>query len=97
MPMRGEHWRFWLPVFGLFLFAGYSTVKLIRAHLVPEVDAPDYVFTRELLARRGSIYSAYGKHYPFAKSVPFWEYRLDPVALTTAVVRRRGAPPRPRG
>ena len=96
MPMRGEHWRFWLPVFGLFLFAGYSTVKLIRAHLVPEVDAPDYVFTRELLARRGSIYSAYGKHYPFAKSVPFWEYRLDPVALTNAVVRRRGEPPRPR-
>ena len=96
MPMRGERCRFWLPVVGLLLFAGYSTTKLIRAHLVPEVDAPDYVFTRELLARRGSIYSAYGEHYPFAKSVPFWEYRLDPVALTNAVVRRRGEPPRPR-
>lgn len=96
MPMRGESWRFWLPVVGLMLFAGYSTAKLVRAHLVPEVDAPDYVFTRELLARRGSIYSAYGEHYPFAKSVPFWEYRLDPVALTNAVVRRRGEPPRPR-
>ena len=96
MPMRGENWRFWLPVLVLFLFSAYSTFMLVRAHLDPEVAAPDYVFSRQLLARRGSIYSAYGKSYPFVKSVPFWEYRLDPVALTNGVCKRRGEPPRPR-
>ena len=90
MPMRGENWRFWLPVFLLFCFAVYSTTKLVLAHVDPGVDAPDYVFSRQLLARRGSIYSAHGKEYPFVKSVPFWEYHLDPVALTNAVVRPKG-------
>lgn len=90
MPMRGENWRFWLPVLVLLVFSVYSTFHLVCAHLNPEVDAPDYVFSRQLLARRGSIYSAQGKGYPFAKSVPFWEYHLDPVALTNAVVRPRG-------
>ena len=91
MPMRGENWRFWLPVFLLILFAAYSTEKLVCAHLDPEVDAPDYIFSRQLLARRGSIYSAHGKDYPFVKSVPFWEYRLDPVSLTNVVVRPRNS------
>ena len=90
MPMRGENWRFWLPVFLLAAFAAYSTEKLVRAHVDPEVDAPDYIFSRQLLARRGSIYSSQGKEYPFVKSVPFWEYCLDPVALTNAVVRPKG-------
>ena len=90
MSMRGENWRFWLPVFLLLLFAAYSTEKLVCAHLDPEVDAPDYIFSRQLLARRGSIYSAHGKEYPFVKSVPYWEYHLDPVALTNAVVRPKG-------
>ena len=96
MPMRGENWRFWLPVLFLAVFAAYSAQKLIRSHLDPKVSAPDYVFSRQLLARRGSIYSSYGKTYPFVKSVPFWEYHLDPVALTNTVVRRRGEPPRPK-
>ena len=60
MPMRGENWRFWLPVLGLLVFSVYSTFHLVCAHLNPEVDAPDYVFSRQLLARRGSIYSAQG-------------------------------------
>ena len=90
MPMRGENWRFWLPVLALSLFSSYSTFCLVRAHLDPEVDAPNYVFSRQLLAHRGSIYSAQGKEYPFVKSVPFWEYHLDPVALTNAVVRPKG-------
>ena len=90
MSMRGETWRFWLPVLVLLLFSAYSTFRLVCAHLNPEVDAPDYVFSRQLLARRGSIYSAQGKGYPFVKSVPFWEYHLDPVALTNAVVRPKG-------
>lgn len=90
MPMRGENWRFWLPVVLLLGFAVYCSQKLIRSHVDPEVNAPDYFFTRQLLARRGSIYSAYGKSYPFVKSVPFWEYHLDPVALTNAMVRPKG-------
>ena len=90
MPMRGENWRFWLPVMCLAGLAVYSGQKLIRAHVDPEVDAPNYGFTRQILARRGSIYSAYGKNYPFVKSVPYWEYSLDPVALTNAIVRPRG-------
>ena len=96
MPMRGENWRFWLPVLLLFLFAGYSATRLVCAHVSPTVDAPDYIFTKKLQARRGSIYSAYGKDYPFVKSVPYWEYTLDPVALTNCVVRRRKEPPRPK-
>ena len=90
MPMRGENWRFWLPVFFLLAFSAYCSQKLVRSHIEPEVNAPDYVFTRQVLARRGSIYSSYGKTYPFVKSVPFWEYRLDPVSLTNAVVRPKG-------
>lgn len=94
--MRGEYnWRFWLPVVLLGAFAVYSGQKLIRSHVDPEVSAPNYTFGRELPARRGTIYSSYGKGYPLVKSVPFWEYSLDPVALTNAVVRRRGEPRRP--
>lgn len=94
--MRGENWRFWLPVAVLLLFAGYSAQRLVRCHVDPKVDAPDYFFTRKLLARRGSIYSSFGKKYPFVKSVPFWEYSLDPVSLTNVVVRRKGEPQRPK-
>lgn len=90
MPMRGENWRFWLPVVLLAGFAAYSAQKLVRAHVDPKVSAPDYVFTRKLTAPRGAIYSCKGKGYPFAKSVPYWEYALDPVALTNALVRPRG-------
>ena len=70
--MRGERLRFWLPVVGLSAMAVFSSQKLIRAHVTPEVDAPNYTFSRQVLARRGSIYSAYGKKYPFVKSVPYW-------------------------
>ena len=90
MPMRGENWRFWLPVACLAGLAAYSGQKLVRAHVDPEVAAPKYGFTRQVLARRGSIYSAYGKNYPFVKSVPYWEYCLDPFALTNAIVRPKG-------
>lgn len=88
--MRGENWRFWLPVVLLAGFAAYSAQKLVRAHIDPKVSAPDYVFTRKLTAPRGAIYSCKGKGYPFAKSVPYWEYALDPVALTNALVRPHG-------
>lgn len=94
--MRRERVRFWLPVIGLGLFAIYVSQKLVRAHVAPAVDGNNYEFDRNLTARRGSIYDAFGKDYPLVKSVPVWEYRLDPVALTNRVVRRPKEPPRPR-
>lgn len=94
--MRGENVRFWIPVVLLVGLAAWSTQKLVRSHVDPKVVAPDYTFTRELAGRRGSIYDCYGKSYPLVKSVPFWEYHLDPVALTNCVVRRKREPQRPK-
>ena len=94
MPMRGENWRFWVPVFALAVLAVYSGQKLIRAHIDKDISVPNYYFTRDLAGRRGSVYDRKGN--PLVKSVPVWEYRLDPVGLTNGVVRRRGEPPRPR-
>ena len=88
--MRGENWRFWLPVALLAAMSAHIGQKLVRAHVAPVVDAPKYGFSRQVLARRGSIYSAKGREYPFVKSVPHWEYSLDPVALANASVRPRG-------
>lgn len=85
MPMRGENWRFWLPVVLLGIFSAYCSQKLLRAHITPQVDSPNYDFARELPGCRGSIFDA--NNSPLAKSVPFWEYRLDPVALTNRAVR----------
>ena len=62
----------------------------------PEVDAVDYSFTLNLPGRRGSVYDAFGESYPLVKSVPVWEYHLDPVALTNTVVKPKGQPPRTR-
>ena len=95
--MRGENWRFWAPVVLLLAFAGYSTQKLIRAHVDPDVADIDYTFERDLPGCRGTIYDSFGRSYPLAKSVPIWEYRMDPVALTNRVVRRKGEEPRTRG
>ena len=98
--MRGESVRFWFPVLVLSALAAYAGQKLVRSHVDPSVSAPNYVFDLEISARRGSIFSAYGKGYPLVKSVPYWEYRLDPVALSNAVaakaVRRKKEPPRPK-
>lgn len=96
MPMRGENFRFWLPVALLTAFAGYSSTRLVAAHLSPQVNAPNYKYERDLPGCRGSIYGANGRQYPFAKSVPTWKYYLDPVALTNRVVRKRGYPKRTR-
>ena len=96
MPMRGENWRFWFPVVLLLLFAGYTSQKLVRAHVDPDVASLDYTFTRDLPGCRGSIYGAFGKQYPLAMSVPIWEYRMDPVTLTNRVVRQKGETPRTR-
>ena len=95
MTLWGENGRFWLPVVFLTLIAAISGRKLVLAHVDSDVSAPDYFFTRELYGRRGSIYDSFGKSYPLVKSVPYWEYHLDPVALTNAVVKpSRKEPPR---
>ncbi len=88
ISMRGENWRFWIPAILLAGFAVYSSQHLIRVHLDPQVPKQNYEISYPVLARRGSIYSAKGENYPFAKSVPFWEYFMDPVSLTNRVVRR---------
>lgn len=93
MAMRGETWRFWTPVVFLAAFSLYAGQKLIRAHVDPFVDSNDYTFRRELAGRRGAIYDVRGR--PLVKSVPVWDYHLDPVALTNRVVKRKGEPPRP--
>lgn len=93
MAMRGEKVRFWVPVWLLAAFAVYATQKLVRAHVDPFVDSNDYTFSRKLDGTRGSIYDATG--VPLVKSVPVWDYHLDPVALTNRVVRRPKEPPRP--
>ena len=96
MFLRGENWRFWVPVGLLAVFALNSSVQLIRAHIDPSVDSLDYTFTREIPGCRGRIFDCFGRECPLAKSVPVWEYRLDPVALTNRVVKRKGDPPRTR-
>ena len=93
--MRGEGYRFWISVVLLFGFSAYTSQKLIRAHVDPNVASLNYSIKIELPGRRGSIYDAFGKSCPLAKSVPVWEYRLDPLSLTNRVVRRKGEPPRP--
>lgn len=85
-----ETWRFWLPVIGLGLFGCYCSQKLIRAHFEADVAVPNYEFDRELPACRGAIYDATGKACPLVRSVPLWEYHLDPVSLTNTVVRPKG-------
>ena len=73
MTINNEKIRFWIPVIlllGVVIHVGH---KLVLAHIDPHVSTPTYDFQRELPARRGSIYSAYGKAYPLVKSVPYWE------------------------
>ena len=94
MAMRGERLRFWIPAALLLGFMAYNAQVLVRTHLAADVKAPQYEFEQSIPGRRGSIYAAGGNLAPLVKSVPVWEYRLDPVALTNAVVRRRREPPR---
>ncbi|MGN0854956.1 MAG: peptidoglycan D,D-transpeptidase FtsI family protein [Kiritimatiellia bacterium] len=90
MPMRGENVRFWLPVVALFLFGAHSAQKLLRTHLdEATVAAPNYDYKKDVPAKRGSIFVQGGSKAPMARSVPVWEYHLDPVALTNAVAAKR--------
>lgn len=89
--MRGEKLRFWLPLGLMALCMGYIGYRLVMAHFESDLAVPRYEFTRQIPGCRGSIYAAGGGTRSLvAKSIPIWEYRLDPVALTNAVARRKG-------
>ena len=94
MTNGGAKWRFWLPIALLGLFYAYVVQKLVRAHLDADVSAPRYEFKRSIPGRRGSIYASGLSGCPLVKSVPVWEYRLDPVALTNSIVKPKGEKPR---
>ncbi len=101
--MRWETVRFWMPVLAFAALAGYSGRKLVHCHLTrPEnVKEPRYDFKVSVEAKRGTIYdsSRGGEGEPLAlvRSTLWWEYRLDPVAMTSAVVRAgKKDPPRTR-
>ena len=89
--------RFWAPAGLLVLFAAYCGQKLVRAHLKSNVKPPKYELKYEIPGRRGSIYDSDGTRFPLVKSVPVWEFTLDPVALTNRVVKPdKVTPPRER-
>ena len=90
MLFQREGWRYWVPVALLCAFAGYVSWKLVLAHVDPEVSGVRRIGERELPARRGGIYDCTREPYPLVRSVPVWEYSLDPVALTNRLVRPKG-------
>lgn len=87
---KGEYARFWWAVAALSLFAVYSSQKLIRSHFKSDAEEPRYEFKRIIPSCRGSIYDATGTSGPLVRSIPCWEYRMDPVDLTNVVVRPKG-------
>lgn len=88
--IRGEYARFWRVVALLSVFAAYTSQKLVRSHFSSDADEPRYEFKRNIPSCRGSIYDSSGTSAPLVRSIPCWEYRLDPVDLTNAVVRPKG-------
>ena len=90
--MFGEKFRFWLPVVLLVGVSGYTGQKLVRAHFY-EMPTPNYDYEKEDVSMRGSVYdstyidSINSRPYPLVKSTSRWAFRLDPVAMTAAVVR----------
>ena len=94
MGTLADRLRIVLPILGLVAFGGYTSTRLVQAHLDKSDDHEiGYDFERELNAARGSVFDVRGR--TLARFVPIWEYRLDPVALTNRVVRPgRKLPPR---
>ena len=94
MTVRGEDVHFWLPVIALAGISLRCFSCLILTHFETDASVPRYEFERSIPGCRGSIYDTGSSACPLVKSVPVWEYRLDPVALTSAVVRVKGEPRR---
>ena len=79
-------WRFWFAVTVLCLGAAGSAQQLFRTHFAKEIPEPRYEFKETIPACRGSIFDSGSETCPLVKSVPYWEFHLDPVALTNSVV-----------
>lgn len=78
MGRFNEGLRFYGPISGLVLFAGYVGYTLATLHMglaKKPAATPAYDFSRTTLGQRGTIYSAGG--LPYAKTSQVWEYRLD--------------------
>ena len=78
MALRGENFRFWLPVGVLGICLVGLAVRLTLLHLghVQIEKEPTYTLVRNTVAVRGSIYSSTG--VPYARSKTVWEYAVDP-------------------
>ena len=78
MALRGENFRFWLPVGILGICLVGLAVRLTMLHLgyVQIEKEPTYTLVRNTVAVRGSIYSSTG--VPYARSKTVWEYAVDP-------------------
>lgn len=88
-----KNFRFWFPIVVLIGIAAYSTYGVLRVNFFLPVDVPHYEFCDEIPPIRGGIYcSSHGRGgYPIVKSMPSWEYRLDPIAMTNRVVKPVGS------
>lgn len=91
MAGRFEIGRMWIAVALLAAFGSYTAQKLVRAHVKIGVSPPKYEIEYSVPGRRGAIYDGGANGLPLVKSVPVWEYRLDPVALTNRVVQSKGS------
>ena len=78
MALRGENFRFWLPVGILGICLVGLAVRLTMLHLgyVQIEKEPTYTLVRNTVAVRGSIYSSTG--VPYARTKVVWEYAVDP-------------------
>lgn len=90
MWVQDDKKRFLFALSIAVLFAANSAQKIIRAHLDPQVKAPTYTIEYDIPACRGTIYDSTGKKYPCAKSIPVWQYHLDPVDITNRQIWVKG-------
>ncbi len=91
--MSIDNIKFFVSVLALGIFGLYSAQKMLRTHFKDDVDEPNYEFEREIPACRGAIFDSTGKVSPLVRSVPCWEYRMDPVDITNVPVRVKAKGP----
>ena len=95
MAFVNERKRFWIVVAALLVGSVAIGYRLVAVHLKLvdlDIRAPSYWFTREIQGIRGGIYTDAGGRQPFARSVPVWEYHVDPRALNLKPANSRQKP-----
>ena len=86
----GRSWKLWAVVAMISAAALCVGWQLVRLHLFIDVPEPKgYNLSRIIPAPRGSIFDTNGERCPMAVSIPVWEYRVDPKAVST---QRRHTP-----